>query len=268
MSKKSENKSSFLAVVKHLSVVCWKNCKWYMLFAVVLSASSGFSNAAITPIKQKFFDSVSTSIGGSGTTSTSVMYGIIMGLFMVFMLFINGVSNVYTDNLGQKLMGYLGLELNEKAAEVDPICYEDSEMLDTINKAYNGVKVAADIAGATFSIITFYIPYFIFMGIYLFKIKPLLFLSILFAFVPSVVGQVIRFRTYTKLEKNIAPYRRKSEYYEKCIADREYAKETRVIGAFWFFRNLYETALLVMSKKSWESAKKSSLMEVAVDLSF
>lgn len=76
------------------------------------------------------------------------------------------------------------------------------------------MTAAAEIIQAFLSIATFSLPYFIFMGFYLARIKPLLFLSILFTFVPSLIGQIIRYNAYSDLEKDVAPYRRRIEYYE------------------------------------------------------
>jgi len=264
MSKKPELENKLLPVLKHIFSVCWKKCRWHLILVVFTSIVSGYSSAALTPIKQNFFDSVSQAASGNGTMKRTLIFGIIMGLFMVFMLFINGFSGVFSENLTQKLMGQLGIQLNIKASKIEPICYEDSELLDTINKAHNGISAAAGLTDAILSIVTFSLPYFIFMGFYLARIKPLLFLFILFTFIPSLVGQIIRYKAYTNLEKIIAPFRRKTEYYEKFIADREYAKETRVLGAFWFFRKLYETALIIMSKKSWETSRKAALTEIGV----
>ena len=38
-------------------------------------------------------------------------------------------------------------------------------------------------------------------------------------------------KIFSKLEDDVAPHRRKFEYYENCVAGREYCKETRQLGA-------------------------------------
>lgn len=140
--------------------------------------------------------------------------------------------------------------------------YENSTKLDEIDKAFNGAECTGQIFMQIIIIATFCVPYFIFISVYLASRQPLLFFCIVLAFVPTIFGTLIRGRVYTKLENVITPVRRKRAYYEKCLADREYFKETRLLGAFWFFRKLHELYLISFSKQSWKYEKKTSFTEI------
>ncbi len=54
--------------------------------------------------------------------------------------------------------------------------------------------------------------------------------------------------TFKKLEDMSAPIRRKYEYYEKCMIDKEFYKETRLLGVNSYFNNLYTAALKKLNK--------------------
>ena len=65
--------------------------------------------------------------------------------------------------------------------------------------------------------------------------------------------QVVRAKMYEKLEEQSAPLRREYWYYQETLCDREYLKETRILGAFKYFYMLYKDTLLLLSQKTWHT---------------
>ncbi|TCT17187.1 ATP-binding cassette subfamily B protein [Natranaerovirga pectinivora] len=257
-------KAGFTKMIKHFTEVSWKNFPIYFAFVILINALAGFSTAAIALFKQLFFDSVNQATTSTGSINSPLFYGVLMSIVMVVVLFLMGMSDIMKNNLMLRLQGALGMNLNEKASKVEPICFENKAILDKINKANKGIKSAGLMYSAFLNIVVYSVPYFIFMAIYLYYVKPILILCILFAFVPSFIGQIIRFKAYANLENEVAPLRRKYEYYEQCINDREYSKETRLIGGFWFFRTLYTTALELTCKTTWNTNRRLELMELKI----
>lgn len=45
---------------------------------------------------------------------------------------------------------------------------------------------------------------------------------------------------------------------------REYYKETRFLGAFGYFKNLYISSLRLLNRKTWTAEKKSGLIEIGM----
>lgn len=162
--------------------------------------------------------------------------------------------------------GYLSLRINDKASRIDPVSYESPQLLDDINKANEGMTNSLELMFITISIFTFYLPYCLFMGGYLYTLKPALALTLILIFIPVMITQLIRGSVFAKLEDKAAPIRRQYEYYERCICDREYFKETRLLGAFVFFKQLYETALSLLGKKTWDAEVKTGLLELGMKM--
>jgi ATP-binding cassette subfamily B protein len=260
-----EKKISLLYVFKSLGHLLITNCRLYLIVSVFICVVVGLATASHTLIKQWFFESVEALAMG-GFLSSAIWWGTGMGVLLAGTLAVQGLSDVLMENLGLKLSGFLGREINEKAAKVDPICFENTDMLNDINKAYQGVQSAGVIMQIAITNFAFYIPYFVFLTIYLFVLHPVLCFGILLVFVPTLGGQFIRTRFYTKLENTAAPIRRRMDYYERCMVDREYAKETRLLGAVCFFRTLYETAVLLFKKEQWKTRRKSELVELGLRL--
>ena len=224
-----------------------------------MSSSVGAFTAGSTWVKQLFFDSVIDTVAGSAPVHIIYAFGIGLISILILTYGTSTLRQILTENLNLKLVGYLIRDMHNKAARVNPIEYENSEKLDEINKAFKGAECTGIIFLHVLDIATFCVPYFIFMAIYLLSRQPLLFFCLILAFIPSMIGTIIRGNLFTRFENIIAPVRRKRDYYEKCITDREYFKETRLLGAFWFFRQVHEMYLILYSKQAWKFEKKASL---------
>lgn len=85
-------------------------------------------------------------------------------------------------------------------------------------------------------------------------------------FIPTAASQLIRAKVFAKSEDKSAPVRREYDYYESCIAGREYYKETRLLGGFAFFNNLYLEALDILQKIKYKATMKTNLIELVMQI--
>lgn len=214
-----------------------------------------------TMTQQQMFDQAERLVNGQ-TVFSAVMWALLLyGGIKVLREIVNGTANYIPDILFTKIEGKLSYEIHQKMAKLSPVVFEDTQKLDDINKAEQGKKAAPWFVFVFTLVFTFYIPYFIFMGWYLFSLKPVLAAAILLVFFPTVGAQIIRVKTFTDLEKDSAPVRRRYEYYEECITKREYYKETRLLGGFFYFRRLFLEMLDLLQKLRWRAMVKTSLVE-------
>ena len=184
----------------------------------------------------------------------------------VFRQLLHGVHHVIMITYWRRAEGALALDMHKKLGKLSPVCFEDARALDSINKAAQGKDHAVWFTGSTFTIFSFHLPYFTCLSIYLMNVKPLLILLLAIVFAPTAISHAIRARYFAKAEDEAAPVRREFDYYELCIAGREYFKETRILGAFSFFRKLYSDALSLMNKLSYRASVKSGVVELATKL--
>jgi len=168
--------------------------------------------------------------------------------------------------LWRKAEGVLSLELHRKLSRISPVHFEDTKALDDINKAIQGKDEAVWFAGNTWTAIVFYVPYFIFMAIYLMQIKPILIVLLALVFTPTLLSHVFRTKVFAKAEDKAAPVRREFDYYELSLTGREYFKETRILGAFSFFKDLYVESLALLNKLVFRASVKSSIAELFMKL--
>ena len=255
---------SLLGMIRNVMILEWKKNPVMLVFAIVFAAVMGVVTAANVFFKQSFFDSVGSLAEGNATLSRTLMCGVGMAMFLVLTLLLQGASQLIYNNFNMLIMGHMGTLLNEKAARIDPIVYEDNRCLDQINKAYVGMEAVGTVVFTTLSIVLSNMAYFVFMGCYFFSIKPMLLLVFALSFLPSIVGSFIRRNMFAKMEHLSAPHRRKYEYFEKCLCSREYAKETRLWRGESYFKRLYGKSLDKYTDLQWKTTKRSELIMIAL----
>jgi ATP-binding cassette subfamily B protein len=80
-----------------------------------------------------------------------------------------------------------------------------------------------------------------------------------------MLAQVVRAKVFAKLEEQSAPLRRQYDYYKKTLCDREYFKETRILGAYNFFQKLFSDTMTLLTRKTWQAERKTALLQLALN---
>ena len=236
--------------------VCWQS----------LSLLHGLSYGIIAPVTQRFFDHAAALTARQiGMTAALASLGL-LGMAHVVKQILNGTVNFMSNMYLRRAEGAYALQIHSKIGAIAPVCFEDTQMLDTIQKAEQGKDRATWFMGSCLLTFNFYIPYFACMGVYLFSVKPLLLLALPLVFAPTLLTQILRAGLFANMEDRAAPVRRKRDYYERCIAGREYYKETRMLGAFPFFFRQYSDAVSLLNRLVFRAAVKSDLAELGMKL--
>lgn len=231
-----------------------------MVFAILHGTSWGI----IVMIQQRFFDEAALLVSSNTDLYKVVVPFMFLGFAYLVCHVLNGVDNYIRGATEEKIKGKMALEIHEKITRLNSIDFEDTSKLDNINKAEQGKNNSVSFALDFICIFTFYLPYFIFMGWYLFSKKPILAVSIVLVFIPTVSTQIIRSKVFVTLEDKSAPVRREYDYYESCITSREYYKETRLLGGFTYFNKLYLESLNILQKLKYQATMKTNLIELSM----
>lgn len=235
-------------------------------FDCIIAVAHGVFWGVETMFQQRFFDSATALAAGNAQIFSVVIALLLLGAVNIICQLLNGLGN-YLPSVGEGICkGKLAREVYDKISKFSPVEFENTEKLDQINKACLGKDNAYWFIFALLSIFAFYIPYFTFMGFYLFSLQPQLAIAIIIVFVPTALTQIVRSKIFAKLEDKCAPVRRQYEYYEKCIVDREYFKETRLLGGLKHFKKLYLEALSLLNSLSFKANIKTNAAEFSMKL--
>lgn len=267
MKGETENKKrGTLRCIMTLLPLIWKASPGWMALACVLSVAHGLAWGVAVPFQQRFFDAAAGVASGSLPVPQLVTALLLFGMMTLFQQVLNGVANFIPSIPEGIVRGQLGRSIHEKAGRIAPILYEDTDCLDTINKAQQGMGNAYWFICTFLDLFLFYLPYFGFMSWYLFRLKPLLVVSILLVFIPALLTQIVRTKLFTRLEDKSAPVRRETDYYESCIDAREYYKETRILGGFLFFHRKFGEIIKLLHRLQFRYEAKANLLELAMKI--
>ncbi|MEG0308013.1 MAG: ABC transporter ATP-binding protein [Clostridium sp.] len=266
MNDKKKESISFCNIIIKITPMAFATCPIYFIVSNLIGLLHGISHGFRTLMTQRFFDSVTLLANSSGILKNTLLIAMALGLALILNQILNGIDNFMLTSKENMIIRELGKKINDKAGKLDLIVFENTEYLDDIKRAKEGIKNSAELLSILTSIVTLYLPYFIFIGGYLYKLNPILAVSLVIIFIPTVLTQVVRVKVFTDLADAVAPIRREYEYYERCIVDREYYKETRILGLFGYFKNLYTGSLKLLNKEAWKAAKKVELLELGMKL--
>lgn len=268
MSKKPQKtKYHLLQVIVRIIPIQVRSAPWNCLLENALAVMNGLSFALSVVATQYLFDAVSDAAVGQGDYRECVMRLVILAAVIFGQQIVNGVQNFHGIGvLLPKSAGGLTERIHKKIKRIDPVRFEDTDFLDDLNKAKEGVKAITMFCMLIFACVSFYGVYFVAIGIYLFWLKPVLIITLLLAFVPAMTAQVVHVRIFSNLEEESAPLRREYDHYQKAICDREYFKETRILGAFKFFYQRFEDTMKALTGKIWRAERKTALLQLMLDL--
>lgn len=264
--KTQKKKLKIIRTMVFLFPKFFKHIPWLLALYLVISVMHGISFAITVPLKQNFFDTALAFSEGDALLETVFVSLAVMGAGYLISQALNGIGNYMPNVLSGIVGGRLKKEMHVKMSRLKGEFYEDTEKLDSINRADMGRESAFWMMLIFLNIFTFYLPYFAFMGWYLFSLKPVLILALVLAFVPVALSQIARARIFSNVEDKAAPVRRELDYYQICILDRGCYKETRLLGGFNYFKRLFMRTLKLIQQINYKAAVKSGLFELGANL--
>ena len=175
---------------------------------------------------------------------------------------LNGAVNLWLPDMWRRCESAILPHIHKKVRKLPVTAFEDPSRLDAINKAEVGATNGSILVVLLLLVVFGYLPYFILMGAYLYTLKPILGIAPIIVFIPVLLGQIVKVKAFSDLEEKSAPSRRRVEHYEKCVGDRQFFKETRLLGAFSFYRKLYRESIGLLNKEKWRAERKSGIIEL------
>ena len=175
---------------------------------------------------------------------------VVVGVAILLRELLEMVADPLSVYFGGKGMSALTEALNDKAARLEIIAFE---RLD----AHEGLELAKQGADAAVSMLLFFLfpvyqmTFFVMAAGYLFSLSPLLALVIPLMFAPRLASYFIQGSRFYRFERRTVPVLREFQYLECCLVDREYFKETRVLGAGADLLQRYRATIARFNVQRW-----------------
>lgn len=237
--------------------------KWIGLDCAAMLLSS-VCYAFSTVVKQWLFDTITDVVAGNTTYEALLFVTICVVLFQIGNELLNAVCNFIWSPAMKSMVGRLKQKIHRKIARLPGNLFEDVKILECIEKANVGADKCYLVYNAIATILLFYVPYFFVLGIYLWRLKPILLLSLLFIFLPLVINLFVRKRIFEKQVDETIPLQREKDYYETELFSRETCKENRLYGSYSFFRKKFIAVNHLFCEKKWKSAKRAGGIDLGM----
>lgn len=232
----------------------------------IISIFHGISHGFATYMTQRFYDSIERALkigAGAGVIFASVLA---LGAAFIGREILNGLHNFLHVVEFTKCNGETARRIHKKMGRLDPVCLEDTVLQDQINKADEGAGNTVQIMNLGITVLTFYIPYFVFMGFYLNNLSPKFILAILLVFIPTLFGQLMKPQVVAKFEDEAAPVRRKLNFYDGTMTTREFFKETRILGIYKMLIGRFLETCRELAQAEWRAKIRENMLELVAAL--
>ena len=164
-----------------------------------------------------------------------------------------------------KTIAVLTEAVNRKAARLEVIDFETLDANERMELAQAGIEGAISML-LSFLFPVFQVAFFATATIYLYSLSPLLALVVPLTFVPRIASHLVRGSRYYRLERKTVPMLREFQYLERCLTDREYFKETRVLGAGSRLAERYRRTLRGFSVERWREDLRIGCIDLGLSV--
>lgn len=251
--------------IKSIKAVVLKE-KILFTIACIVSLINSLSWCIGLWTKQILFDNATKYVNGKDGIETLIFSIVFVGGISVLGQLANGADVLIYNFFTQKCRGKMSREIHSKLKKLTPILFEDVEKLELIRKAEWGRDSCISFVLGIKDVFFFYIPYFFFIGSYMFALTPKLVVCVLVVFIPILLAQIARVKVYQNYADEAIPYKRKAEYFENCIVDREFFKETHILGAVEFFFQKWYFNFSQMLKLRYKAVIKAKKMDFLLQM--
>ncbi len=226
----------------------------------------GLSFAVVIILTQYFFDSVTVCVSGNGSRDIVIWAAAALIAAQVVSQILNGFVNFYADVVREKGYGRICAMIQKKISRMCPVEFEKNSFLTDLNMADEGAKEACSMVDTLNSILTFYVPYFALMSVYMYRLDGSLIAAVFLVFLPVLVSNFVKMYFGDRIEMQIAPVRREADAYGKTLTTLDCFKETRVLGAVKYFLRLYQDGIQKWNKTTWKNRRKEAVVNLMLNL--
>jgi ATP-binding cassette subfamily B protein len=255
---------SFIRVIVAMIGVAFRTHP--MMFIVYLIASLGFTALLIADLHliRVLLDRLPLFVEGRISYHAVLLTILLLGGVNILDTLMNAAMNISYEYLSRLAGARMTETMGRKASRLELIRFESAELFDGIEKANAGRGRGFDAMETVLCSLIFHGGYFLFLGIYLIQLEPLLVLGIFAAFLPVALSRAIRASAFYRTENRVAPLRREFGHYEACLTDRTYFKETRTTGAVPFFRRRYDQTLTAYNREMWRTELRTGAIDLGL----
>jgi len=190
---------------------------------------------------------------------------VVVGIVLVIPELLEMAADPIATVFWGKSFAALTETMNEKVKRLEVIDFETLDANERLQLAAVG-KYSAVSMLLSFLFPLFQLVFFTLAGIYLYTLSPLLALVIPCIFAPRIVIHLVRGSRYYHLERRTVPMLREFQYLEQCVVNREYFKETRILGAGSRLLQRYRDTIRRFNVHRWREDRRVAWLDLGLNM--
>ncbi len=241
MTKKRQSMSMYRVAVRTVSLnfrLRWGRSRVITVLTILFLILPGLLNALNAPVLEGFLRGVEQTAKGQGIKSLFVG-AVILCAVRVLTAVIKSLMLYINETEYMRVRCDLSALLMRSFSRKEPICFENAQMLNDIEKSKRGVDCFTDFFLYGFGELLHMTAYLVGITVYMGSRSPMLTGILLASMLPMIASAAYAQNKTQRHEDESAPVRRAADYCEKAMTDRENFKETRLLGAFSYFDKKY-----------------------------
>ena len=155
--------------------------------------------------------------------------------------------------------------MNQKVGRLEVIDFETVDANERMELAQAGTQGAISML-LSFLFPVFQVTFFATAAIYLYSLSPLLALVVPLTFLPRIASHFVRGSRYYRLERKTVPMLREFQYLERCLTDREYFKETRILGAGFRLVQRHRSTVSRFNVERWREDLRIGIIDLGLSV--
>ena len=164
-----------------------------------------------------------------------------------------------------KTSAVLTAAMNQKVGRLEVIDFETVDANERMELAQAGTQGAISML-LSFLFPVFQVTFFATAAIYLYSLSPLLALVVPLTFLPRIASHFVRGSRYYRLERKTVPMLREFQYLERCLTDREYFKETRILGAGFRLVQRHRSTVSRFNVERWREDLRIGIIDLGLSV--
>ncbi len=212
------------------------------------------------------FDAVAAHAGGkialSGVASASVPIAVLL----IASPIVRTLEYLGQGYFWRRGSGYLMARYHARAAAISPVAFERAETFDQMTRARLGSEAAPSASRTILQFAFHFLPYLALTSALLARIRPALVAALFLIFASVALSQALRAGVVRRFAQESANLQRRAEALERAVIGKEFARETRTLGASGFFFRLYLDSVRQYNRASLRAERKIARVEFLLRL--
>lgn len=258
----------YLNILKHLLKRIRKKEKLLSIFLVVSCVMIALLFVFRADTEKKIYDGL---FSLTKNYQNDLMKTVIISFILFIIIYIVHQIIIYLSNLSDeiltlRLQKIMSDDLCMRTSRLSAENFEDPNFLDKLEKASQGKNDAIIVLLNSIALITYYIPYTIFMSFWLWEQSKLLVIIIIISFIPTIIAYIVQVKLLSENEDSVAPLRRKATNYNESIIGKVQNKDTRISGGFKFFIKKYKDTVELIANNDLKVYSKQRNINISMNV--